>query len=195
MGAMSRPGSQSSQPNVLFVIADDHAPAAISSYGASLVATPNLDRLASEGARFDRCFCTNSICTPARATVLTGKYSHTTGIRTLAGAVVAAGYEPGRDVLFALDCAASEFHSSGEYCLAGEGCRYGSEEFCDYLGALVDEYPISSLRTAWMSRTGRVGECSLTAWAAASSWSATIFSSPTLRCWPEAFARASPMPF
>ena len=72
-----------SRPNVLFVIADDHAPAAISSYGASLVATPNLDRLASEGARFDRCFCTNSICTPARATVLTGKYSHTTGIRTL----------------------------------------------------------------------------------------------------------------
>ena len=72
-----------SRPNILFVIADDHAPAAISSYGASLVATPNLDRLASEGARFDRCFCTNSICTPARATVLTGKYSHTTGIRTL----------------------------------------------------------------------------------------------------------------
>ena len=72
-----------SRPNILFVIADDHAPAAISSYGPSLVATPNLDRLASEGARFDRCFCTNSICTPARATVLTGKYSHTTGIRTL----------------------------------------------------------------------------------------------------------------
>ena len=47
-GAMTR-------PNILFVIADDHAPAAISSYGPSLVATPNLDRLASEGARFDNC--------------------------------------------------------------------------------------------------------------------------------------------
>ena len=72
-----------SRPNILFVIADDHAPAAISSYGPSLVTTPHLDRIAAEGVRFARCFCTNSICTPARATVLTGKYSHTTGIRTL----------------------------------------------------------------------------------------------------------------
>ncbi len=71
------------RPNVLFITADDHAPAALSCYGATPVETPNLDRIAAEGARLDRCFCTNAICTPARATMLTGTYSHTSGIRTL----------------------------------------------------------------------------------------------------------------
>ena len=71
------------RPNVLLIMADDHAPAAFSTYGSSLNKTPNLDRIAEEGLRLDRCFCTNAICTPARASVHTGKYSHTTGIRTL----------------------------------------------------------------------------------------------------------------
>ncbi len=71
------------RPNVLLIMADDHAPAALSAYGSSLNRTPNLDRIASEGLRLDRCFCTNAICTPARASVHTGKYSHTTGIKTL----------------------------------------------------------------------------------------------------------------
>jgi len=64
-------------------MADDHAPAAFSTYGGKLNSTPNLDRIAEEGLRLDRCFCTNAICTPARASVHTGKYSHTTGIKTL----------------------------------------------------------------------------------------------------------------
>ena len=76
-----------SRTNIIFIIADDHSPAAISSYGDSFIETPNLDRLAAEGARFNRSFCTNSICTPARATVLTGKYSHQTGIRTLSDTI------------------------------------------------------------------------------------------------------------
>ena len=71
------------RPNVLLIMADDHAPAAFSTYGSRLNRTPNLDRIAAEGLRLDRCFCTNAICTPARASVHTGKYSHVTGIKTL----------------------------------------------------------------------------------------------------------------
>jgi len=63
------------------IFSDDHAYQAISAYGdpRRLVSTPNIDRLASEGMRFDRCLVTNSICGPSRATVLTGKYSHSNG--------------------------------------------------------------------------------------------------------------------
>ncbi len=75
--------TQGSRPNVLLIMADDHAPAAFSTYGSKLNCTPNLDRIAAEGLRLDRCFCTNAICTPARASVHTGKYSHVTGIKTL----------------------------------------------------------------------------------------------------------------
>ena len=71
------------QPNIILVVADDHAPAAIGAYGARYNRTPNLDSLATEGLRLENCFCTNAICTPARASIMTGKYSHATGIKTL----------------------------------------------------------------------------------------------------------------
>ena len=74
------------RPNILFIYSDDHAAPAISAYKSFLsgvIETPNLDRLANKGMRFDNAFCTNSICTPARATVLTGKYSHKNGALTL----------------------------------------------------------------------------------------------------------------
>ena len=66
------------RPNIVFIFSDDHAQAAISAYGEArrLLDTPQLDRIAKEGARFDRCLVTNSICGPSRATVLTGKYNH-----------------------------------------------------------------------------------------------------------------------
>ncbi|TWU21891.1 sulfatase family protein [Bythopirellula polymerisocia] len=67
------------RPNILFVFADDHAYQAISAYGSRINETPNIDRLAHEGMRFDNCFVTNSICGPCRATILTGKYSHLNG--------------------------------------------------------------------------------------------------------------------
>ena len=68
-------------PNIVFIFSDDHAYQAISAYGESrrLLETPNLDRLAKSGVRFDRCLVTNSICGPCRATVLTGTYSHING--------------------------------------------------------------------------------------------------------------------
>jgi len=76
----------SSKPNIIYIMSDDHAAPAISAYGGFLsevFKTPNLDRLASEGMRFENTFCTNSICTPSRANVLTGKYSHKNGVYTL----------------------------------------------------------------------------------------------------------------
>src|SRR5262245_48341011 len=69
------------RPNVVFIYSDDHAYQAISAYGdpRRLIQTPNIDRIAREGMRFDRCLVPNSICGPSRATVLTGKYSHANG--------------------------------------------------------------------------------------------------------------------
>ena len=71
------------QPNILFIMADDHASKAISSYGGGINYTPNIDRIAHEGMRFDHCYVTNSICTPSRATILTGTYNHVNGVTTL----------------------------------------------------------------------------------------------------------------
>ena len=68
------------RPNIIFIMSDDHASKAISAYDTSLIHTPNIDRLAETGTRFDRCYCTNAICSPSRAVILTGKYSHMNGI-------------------------------------------------------------------------------------------------------------------
>ncbi len=67
------------RPNILFIMADDHAVQALSCYGSYRNRTPNLDRLAEQGMLFRNCFVTNSICGPSRATILTGKYSHRNG--------------------------------------------------------------------------------------------------------------------
>ena len=64
-------------------MSDDHAAHAISVYGSRINRTPNLDRIAAGGMRFDSCFCTNSICSPSRASVLTGTYNHVNGVTTL----------------------------------------------------------------------------------------------------------------
>jgi len=71
--------AQSRRPNIIFIISDDHAYQAISAYGSKLAQTPNIDRIAREGAIFTRAMVTNSICGPSRATLLTGKYSHMNG--------------------------------------------------------------------------------------------------------------------
>ena len=67
------------RPNLVFIMSDDHACQAISAYGHGLNKTPNIDRIAKEGAIFTREFCTNSLCAPARAVILTGKFSHMNG--------------------------------------------------------------------------------------------------------------------
>ena len=71
------------RPNLVFIMSDDHAAHAISAYGSRVVETPNIDRLAGDGVRFDAAFCTNSICTPSRASILTGTYPHVNGVTTL----------------------------------------------------------------------------------------------------------------
>jgi len=75
------------RPNILFIMADDHAAKAISAYGYGLNQTPHLDRLAREGMRLDHCYVTNSICTPSRASILTGTYNHVNGVTTLATSI------------------------------------------------------------------------------------------------------------
>jgi arylsulfatase A-like enzyme len=71
--------SAQDRPNIVFVFTDDHAPQSISAYGSIINKTPHIDRLADEGAIFLRNVCANSICGPSRATVLTGKHSHSNG--------------------------------------------------------------------------------------------------------------------
>jgi arylsulfatase A-like enzyme len=68
------------RPNIIFIMSDDHAAHAIGAYGSRVNETPNLDRLAREGALLTRVFVTNSICTPSRAAILTGQYSHLNGV-------------------------------------------------------------------------------------------------------------------
>jgi hypothetical protein len=74
--------SEKSRPNILFIFSDDHALQAISAYGGrfkDIAPTPNIDRLATQGAIFERSYCANSICGPSRACILTGKHSHING--------------------------------------------------------------------------------------------------------------------
>ena len=71
------------KPNILFIMADDHAAKAISAYGHGLNHTPNTDRIAAEGMRLDHCYVTNSICTPSRAAILCGTFNHVNAITTL----------------------------------------------------------------------------------------------------------------
>ncbi len=90
------------RPNILFIMTDDHAAHAISAYGSRINKTPNIDRLANEGALCQRVFVTNSICTPSRACILTGMYSCKNGvpafnsispsIKTVGGTLREAGY-------------------------------------------------------------------------------------------------------
>ena len=72
------------RPNIIFIMSDDHAAHAMSCYGSRINTTPHLDRIAAGGMRLDNCFCTNSICAPSRATILTGTYNHVNGVTTLA---------------------------------------------------------------------------------------------------------------
>jgi len=68
------------QPNIIYIMSDDHDRQAISAYSKTLIHTPNIDRIANEGMRFNNAFVGNSICGPARATLLTGQHSHKNGM-------------------------------------------------------------------------------------------------------------------
>ena len=89
--------AEAKKPNILFIFTDDHALKSLSAYGgplAKIAPTPHLDRIAKEGMLFENAFCSNSICAPSRATILTGQYAHTCGVHDLRGSI-----EPGRQYL------------------------------------------------------------------------------------------------
>lgn len=73
--------SLGNKPNIVIIVSDDHAFQTISAYGSKLMQTPNIDRIAREGAIFNKAYVTNSICGPSRAVMLTGKYSHKNGFK------------------------------------------------------------------------------------------------------------------
>ena len=93
------------RPNIIYIMSDDHAAHAIGAYGSRVNQTPNIDRLAREGALLTNVFATNSICTPSRAAILTGQYSHINGVTmfnrfdssrmTVARLLQQAGYHTG----------------------------------------------------------------------------------------------------
>ncbi len=71
------------RPNIVFLLTDDHAANSIGCYGSVVNETPRIDEIAENGWRFDNCFVTNSLCTPSRASILTGTYSHVNGVYSL----------------------------------------------------------------------------------------------------------------
>lgn len=98
-----------SRPNILFIMSDDHAAHGISAYGsrlAGIAPTPTIDRLAEEGALFKNAFCTNAICSPSRACVLTGQYNHTNNAFDLSGRV-----PPGKQTL-AIEFGKAGYHTA-----------------------------------------------------------------------------------
>ena len=81
-GLLTVAEAKSERPNILFVFTDDHAPRAIGAYNGwlkSVNPTPVIDKLAREGMLFEKSFCSNSICGPSRAVILSGKHSHKNG--------------------------------------------------------------------------------------------------------------------
>lgn len=92
------------RPNIVLIVTDDHSANAMSCYGGVVNTTPHMDRIAGRGMRLDNCYCTNSICAPSRATILTGTHNHINGVTTLSAdfdarqptfvsALHAAGYQ------------------------------------------------------------------------------------------------------
>src|SRR5436853_7628739 len=78
------------KPNILWMVADDHASYVCGAYGNTQVQTPNLDRLAAQGMRFDRAYCNSPVCTASRQSFITGRYPRTVGVTLLPTALPAS---------------------------------------------------------------------------------------------------------
>ncbi|MGY5849948.1 sulfatase family protein [Salegentibacter sp. F14] len=120
------------RPNIVFIMTDDHAAQAISAYGhpiSKLAPTPNIDRIAQNGVKFNNNFCTNSICGPSRAVILTGKHSHINGFRM--NGEVFDGSQP------TLPKYLKEV--GYETALVGKWHLHGKPEGFDYWNILVDQ--------------------------------------------------------
>ncbi|TDD40975.1 sulfatase family protein [Saccharopolyspora elongata] len=75
--------SSERRPNIVMILTDDHAAHSIGAYGSVVNRTPRIDEIGQHGWRFDNCFATNALCSPSRASILTGTYSHVNGVTTL----------------------------------------------------------------------------------------------------------------
>jgi N-acetylglucosamine-6-sulfatase len=150
--------ANSERPNILFIFSDDHALRTISAYAGeeAINQTPNIDRLAEEGAIFTRSFCGNSICQPSRATILTGKHSHKNGVlkngskwnpkqQIFTRLLHASGYQTamiGKWHMHPLPSDEFDYHKTLTG-MGGQG-RYYNPEFVTYEGETVMELGYST---------------------------------------------------
>lgn len=150
----STPAPERPRPNILFIMADDHAAHALSCYGSKINTTPNLDRLAAQGMRFTNDFCTNSICTPQRAVLFTGRYSHLNGVRdnsgilprdaiTVPGLLKSAGYQTAVIGKWHLNRAPAATEFDRSEILVGQGAYHNPDFIIDgvrtkHTGYVVD---------------------------------------------------------
>jgi arylsulfatase A-like enzyme len=168
--------SQATQrPNIIYIMSDDHAYQALSAYGGplkDLAPTPNIDRIARDGVRFDRCLVTNSISGPCRAVVLTGKYSHLNGFLRNEGAVPFDGSQQTFPKLLQgagyTTAMIGKWHLGGNptgfdhwEILPGQGSYY-NPEFITKDGKHTDEGYVTELITAkcleWIKGTSGSGK-------------------------------------
>ncbi|MFD6178941.1 MULTISPECIES: sulfatase family protein [unclassified Isoptericola] len=137
------------RPNIVLVLTDDHAAHAIGAYGSVVNTTPHIDAIAERGVRLDRCYVTNSLCTPSRASILTGTYSHVNGVTTLSTPIDAS--QP----TFVSQLREAGYRTAvvGKWHM-GHGAGHDPEGF-DYWDVLLDqgEYHDPTFRSAVGERT------------------------------------------
>jgi arylsulfatase A-like enzyme len=121
------------RPNIVMILTDDHAAHAISAYGSKVNTTPRIDEIAAAGRRFDNCFATNSLCSPSRASILTGTYSHVNGVTTLVTPIDAS--QP--TFVSALHAAGYRTAMIGKWHM-GDGAGHDPENF-DYWDVLIEQ--------------------------------------------------------
>jgi len=166
----STPLVAAERPNIVFIMSDDHAVKAVSAYGNAIMQTPNIDRLAREGMRFDRAYVGNAICGPSRATMLTGMHSHGNGFysnewsgpfdgnqQTLSKLLKAGGYQTavvGKWHLYSDPVGFDHWEvitnafEQGTYFLPHFRSPAGVEEATGYVANLVTDKAINWLRQA-----------------------------------------------